>query len=329
MGYTAPTWQNGGPPALNAENMQAISDNLAYVSNNMVNPNLLDNWDFGNPVNQRGQTSYTGPGHTIDRWKLYSWNVNSAAVHVVADGVRIVGTSDSPNSCELIELVQLPIPAGTVVTASILISAIVVNIGSPVLQLCKSNGDAIAGVNTLSVGLHTFTAVIPADIGDSVLIRWGQDGSSAGNGNTDITAKAVKLELGSQQTLAHQENGKLVLNETTKFGDQLAECQRYFVRIGSDSAYRIVGTGTAYGSSTCGILVPLPVEMRTIPAVSIVGQLVLRNKAGSEVVCSGVALDIVGVATAYLNCTASGLTLGASYDAYLAPGSYLSLSADL
>lgn len=293
------------------------------------NPNLLDNWDFGNPVNQRGQTSYTGPGHTIDRWKLYSWNVNSAAVHVVADGVRIVGTSDSPNSCELIELVQLPIPAGTVVTASILISAIVVNIGSPVLQLCKSNGDAIAGVNTLSVGLHTFTAVIPADIGDSVLIRWGQDGSSAGNGNTDITAKAVKLELGSQQTLAHQENGKLVLNETTKFGDQLAECQRYFVRIGSDSAYRIVGTGTAYGSSTCGILVPLPAEMRTVPVVSIVGQLFLRNKVGSEVACSGVALDIMGGATAYLNCTAPGLTLGASYDALLPPGSYLSFSADL
>ena len=39
---------------------------------------------------------------------------------------------------------------------------------------------------------------------------------------------AVGLELGSQQTLAHQENGVWVLNEIPKFGDQLAECQRYY-----------------------------------------------------------------------------------------------------
>lgn len=34
--------------------------------------NLLDNSDFRNPVNQRGQTSYTGNQYTIDRWRTYS-----------------------------------------------------------------------------------------------------------------------------------------------------------------------------------------------------------------------------------------------------------------
>ena len=34
--------------------------------------NLLDNSDFRNPVNQRGQTTYTNNGYTIDRWELYS-----------------------------------------------------------------------------------------------------------------------------------------------------------------------------------------------------------------------------------------------------------------
>lgn len=33
--------------------------------------NLLDNSDFRNPVNQRGQTDYTSNGYTIDRWELY------------------------------------------------------------------------------------------------------------------------------------------------------------------------------------------------------------------------------------------------------------------
>ena len=38
-----------------------------------TNPrNLLDNSDFRNPVNQRGKTSYTANGYTIDRWEL--WN---------------------------------------------------------------------------------------------------------------------------------------------------------------------------------------------------------------------------------------------------------------
>ena len=147
--------------------------------------------------------------------------------------------------------------------------------------------------------------------------------------DTEAIIKAAKLELGSQQTLAHKEYGEWVQNEIPKFGDQLAECQRYFLRIGSDNAYRIVGTGTAYLTTTCGIVVPLPVEMRTVPAVSIVGQLVLRSRGGAEVVCSGVALDDIGAATAYLSCTASGLTIGASYDAFLSPGSYLSFSADL
>ena len=31
--------------------------------------NLLDNSDFTNPVNQRGQTSYTSSGYSIDRWR--------------------------------------------------------------------------------------------------------------------------------------------------------------------------------------------------------------------------------------------------------------------
>jgi hypothetical protein len=38
----------------------------------MVHPyNLLDNSDFRNPVNQRGETSYNADGYTIDRWQIF------------------------------------------------------------------------------------------------------------------------------------------------------------------------------------------------------------------------------------------------------------------
>ena len=44
-----------------------INTGFSYISN----PNLLDNWYFGNPVNQRGQTSYSKAWiYTIDRWQV-------------------------------------------------------------------------------------------------------------------------------------------------------------------------------------------------------------------------------------------------------------------
>lgn len=42
--------------------------------------NLLDNSDFRNPVNQRGQTDYTSNGYTIDRWELYSGAVGVSSL---------------------------------------------------------------------------------------------------------------------------------------------------------------------------------------------------------------------------------------------------------
>lgn len=39
--------------------------------------NLLDNSDFSHPVNQRGQTSYSGNYYTLDRWFLWSQNGNA------------------------------------------------------------------------------------------------------------------------------------------------------------------------------------------------------------------------------------------------------------
>ena len=42
--------------------------------------NLLDNSDFRNPVNQRGQTDYTNNGYTIDRWEVYSGAVGVSSL---------------------------------------------------------------------------------------------------------------------------------------------------------------------------------------------------------------------------------------------------------
>ena len=49
--------------------------------------NLLDNSDFTNPVNQRGQTNYTD-WYTIDRWRIWS----GSTVTVNANSVTVNGT---------------------------------------------------------------------------------------------------------------------------------------------------------------------------------------------------------------------------------------------
>lgn len=208
---------------------------------------------------------YTGIGYTIDRWKLAAWNVNSVAMIVEADGVRLIGASNSANSAQLQESTQLlSFAAGAVVTASILVTALGANGASPRLFLCKSDGTPIGSSIIESVGLHTFTMVIPDDAGDSVMLAWGQHASLGGSGNTDMTVKAVKLELGSVQTLAHQDaNGSWVLNEIPDYGEQLRRCQRYLIPLLSYQC-----PASKLGVNEILFFVPLPVTMRALPVIT-------------------------------------------------------------
>lgn len=65
---------------------QNIKVNGDLITAKPVAPrNLLDNSDFTNPVNQRGQTSYTGNGaHGIDRWKV--WNSETMNIKNISYG---------------------------------------------------------------------------------------------------------------------------------------------------------------------------------------------------------------------------------------------------
>lgn len=212
MGYQAPTWVNNGAPPLNAKNMQDISDNLAYVSNNMVNPNLLDNWYFGNPVNQRGQTSYAGAStYTIDRW------MTDNTVTIVDGGITVKQTGNAVLVYQYLEDSLVEAIAGRVVTYSAL----------------TTNG-LMTATTKLPPSKSSDWDTDNAAQGDLIL-----DTTKSGSGKiyirffstvvgTEATIIAVKLELGSQQTLAHQEDGVWVLNEIPKFSDQLAACQRYY-----------------------------------------------------------------------------------------------------
>lgn len=203
----------------------------------LVRPNLLDNWYFVGggsqlgdglfPINQRGQTIYnSGSGFSLDRW------TNGGQIALSSDYTEFINT----NSANRKFYSQYP------------------NV-SPA---------AIAGMTcTLSVlldnnVLHTATGVVGAvgsgtrrpniDFGSSFFAEQQADGKFrvciAVATNTTLKVKAVKLELGSYQTLAHNEgteaNPNWVLNEIPDFGEELLKCQRYLQVISSGTRFRPV-----------------------------------------------------------------------------------------
>lgn len=303
----------GLQPKLTAGQNISILGNTIATKAFPCNPNLLDNWYFGNPVNQRAgkiiqqgvniytdstletligpaayacpvveltstyakvqdakSTSsyyyaapgnvvqgYTGQGYTIDRWEIGVWN-GSGTVTIEANGIRLTGENSGPNSCLMVQKLKKP-PLGTVFTMSILVTALGTNGGNLYFGVRDGNNAMSAYKLITEVGLYTLEQRVDSDNlpGDYMSFIWGQDASSAGSGNTDITVSAVKLELGSQQTLAHQENGVWVLNEIPDYGEQLRRCQRYYIE---GDAIAVYSKGSSWA-------VPLRIEMRTAPSV--------------------------------------------------------------
>ena len=174
------------------------------------NRNLLDNGDFRNPVNQRGQTSYTGNRYGIDRWRV-STNNSTAAVSV-GDG-WINFTSDASgtyiNFSSTVEKVQ---PGNY--TLSFLVDDY-----TKAQQIFVQGG---ASTSVFDSNLLTMTF----SVAETSAIAVGIQKKAA---SSTLKIYAAKLEPGSVQTLAHQENGVWVLNDPLpNYAEELAKCQRYY-----------------------------------------------------------------------------------------------------
>ena len=184
-----------------------------------TNPNLLDNWYFGRPVNQRGQTEYTAVGYTVDRWKL---DIGEAVT--LEDGCICLKKSGTYWGEYFADFDQF---IGMTLTGSVLLSDGTLRTGSFVY-----NGLLNQGQTFFSSELGFYIQKLSSSITQCEI-----------NSLVDnVKIKAVKLELGGVQTLAHKENGVWVLNEIPDFGEQLRRCQRYFQRhhIDVDSFYPAV-----------------------------------------------------------------------------------------
>lgn len=242
-----------------------------------TNPNLLDNWYFGNPVNQRGQTEYTeDTTYTIDRW----WLQYDTTLSVVDGGIKIGGKWDVQ------QYFENTLPNATY-TLSLLYKD---RTGSDPLRLIAGNrtdGDIAQTESKDASGILSVTFLTAT----SNKVYFG----FAGSVDNSATIIAAKLELGSTQTLAHKENGVWVLNEIPDFGEQLRRCQRYLFSTRGTTDYVCAGSGYISVDGTEAIIVvPTPVSLRATPVCMVNGILHVDTSYGECVTGNNVSLLNVG-----------------------------------
>lgn len=196
--------------------------------------NLLDNSDFTNPVNQRGQTSYTN-SYGIDRWR--TWDGHTITVN---NGyISIAGS--------LFQYIELSKVKNTNYT----------------LAVCRTDGSIVcltynpkdaymwnAGIGLGSDG--TGVVIISIDTGDYL---W------AALYEGEYTAETLPPYVPKPYMV------------------ELAECQRYYVRLKSGIAfYGFVGSS----GSNVYLYFDLPEQMRiSNPTVTTAGRFFLRTNSGN------------------------------------------------
>lgn len=189
------------------------TDNFSMTSfNNMINQannsfasnkNLLDNWDFRNPINQRGITTATAGMFLIDRWKVYaSGTATTSSGGIVLSNIIDFGTQ--------VEISRIPL--NVPITLSVL-----TNIG------LKSVTHTFSG--TLN---ETVSQAIDNGIVVNAIYNWNNSGTFLFclQGHS-VMVQAVKLELGSISTLAN--------DPPMDYGMELLKCQRCFQTFATQS----------------------------------------------------------------------------------------------
>ncbi len=259
--------------ALDTGDSTSVSTALKYRSN----PNLLVNWYFGRPVNQRGQTEYTTGGvYTLDRW----WMQYDTTLSIVDGGIKIGGKWD------VHQYFENTLPNATY-TLSLLYKD---RTGSDPLRLIAGNrtdGDLAQTESKDASGILSITF----STAKSNKVNFGFTGST----DNSAIIIAIKLELGDTQTLAHKENGVWVLNEIPDYGEQLRRCQSYLFSARGTTNYVCVGSGYISVDGTEAIIVvPTPVSLRATPVCMVNGILHVDTSYGEGVTGNNVSLLNVG-----------------------------------
>lgn len=208
--------------------------------------NHLDNSDFTNPINQRGQIDYNSAGYTIDRWKI---DVGYITLSVESGHVKITPTASG------------------------------YNISQPV----GGNAALLAGKTvTFALNYGGNLKIVLACIGESRNYFYettNENGLAVGTCTVPIDTQAINFVIqtndtnGSEIYWAALYEGRYTVDTLPEYkpkgyGAELVECQRYYQKLGSNFVPLLNNTNTI-GSYIYRLSVNYPVAMRIIPTITL------------------------------------------------------------
>lgn len=224
-----------------------------------VRPKLNDNPFF--LVNQRGRSSYTGPGYGPDRWMVTGQHVLDM---LDGGGVKLTVASGS-NANQMIQQYLEPEIFeqlnGKQVTLAVIVTGNSMSLPTYFRVGTATYGNIPAG----QTGLFFATATINYKTGQNYI---GLQCSNRANQNgQSISLRAFTMEEGSIQTLGYQDSSGVL--QLLEHPDPLEEikCKRYQIALpkGNTLNYSPIGYGYIFGGNSARILIPTPVKMRTNP----------------------------------------------------------------
>lgn len=194
------------------------ADGAAVAVAGWSNPNLLDNWYFQDPINQRGQTEYMSVGYTIDLWSIET----GAKLKVLEDGVVF-----TPNPSKYSLFAQCIENYKELIGKQLTLSVLIEENTCTNCVLWFYGGTTDNFVYVTMNGSDKLYSVTMTPNSNIISLRYGMQGR---NTSGSVMIKAIKLELGSQQTLAHQDAaGNWVLNDPPPDKTlEMLKCQRYY-----------------------------------------------------------------------------------------------------
>ena len=245
---------------------------------------------------------YTDVGYGIDRWS--NSGDSSRIVTIKDNGLTVSGYFGQALSAELSKRLE-----GQTVTQSLMMADGTIHALTYVVK--KGGENPYIYINDKSILYFEYPSK-----------------SETGSVNAFLNGEkilAAQLELGSQQTLAHQDqNGNWVLNEIPNYAEELAKCQRYFTNI-PYSIGRTISTAVSDGNGEAFFPIYFPTTMRVTPVFTHTGILRVhgpgieyRDVSISTVTTQGniVVLRVVGLSplTTYALDSATGGVLNFSAD---------------
>ena len=177
-----------------------------------TNRNLLINWDFKNPVNQRGVTDWQGIGYNLDGWR---GNHESGRYSLTTDGLTMAAENSICYFCQWLETDY----SNVELTLS-----------------CVENG-TVYSVSRVLTKQASLSMTLPSGV--LVMCTWDSNKSlyrvvfSIGAGRS-TTISRVKLEVGAVSTISN--------DPPAEYGAELLRCQRYFQTFSSVDARPVYGT---------------------------------------------------------------------------------------